>query len=266
MGSRMMCAAVLPDGVHFVVGLGVGPNQGEVRLYHVDGTLVHTFEGHASQVNALAVTPDGQHIISGSHDWLVKVWSVADRSLPEHREGHRDTVLAVAGCPTASASSAARQHRPRWRAGVALDGTPKNTFRLHTRGVGALPALPDNQHALSGSTDTWADTTIKLFDVNDGIVLRTFKHHSRVTSLALLPDGLRFVSSAQTAPPASSTTASRRSCAPRRVQQRVVRVLSQLVHAFLRTAARTRRDHRGGWAYTHAPPQPPARSPCMAAR
>ena len=37
--------------------------------------------------------------------------------------------------------------------------------------------------------------TVKLFNVNDGAVLRTFKHHTRaVNSLALLPDGLRFVS------------------------------------------------------------------------
>ena len=55
----------------------------------------------------------------------------------------------------------------------------------------ALVALPDNQHALSGSEDN----TVKLFNVNDGDVLRTFKYHDGpVLSLALLPDGLRFVS------------------------------------------------------------------------
>ena len=41
VGSRD-CVAALPDGVHFVVGLA----SSEVRLYHVDGTLVHTFKGH----------------------------------------------------------------------------------------------------------------------------------------------------------------------------------------------------------------------------
>ena len=53
-------------------------------------------------------------------------------------------------------------------------------------------ALPDNQHALSGSHDK----TVKLFNVNDGAVVRTFTHHTDwvLTSLALLPDGLRFVS------------------------------------------------------------------------
>ena len=55
----------------------------------------------------------------------------------------------------------------------------------------ALVALPDNQHALSGSFDA----TVKLFNVNDGTVLRTFKHHTfPVRCLALMPDGLRFVS------------------------------------------------------------------------
>ena len=52
-------------------------------------------------------------------------------------------------------------------------------------------ALPDNQHALSGSDDR----AVKLFNVNDGTVLRTFTHHTKgVNCLALMPDGLRFVS------------------------------------------------------------------------
>ena len=73
---------------------------------------------------------------------------------------------------------------------MLLDGTLKNTFKLHTHSVLALVALPDNQHALSAG-----DATVKLFNVNDGAVLRTFKHHTEaVACLALLPDGLRFVS------------------------------------------------------------------------
>ena len=41
----------------------------------------------------------------------------------------------------------------------------------------------------------WGDDNVKLFNVNDGAILRRFMHHTgTVTSLALLPDGLRFVS------------------------------------------------------------------------
>ena len=51
--------------------------------------------------------------------------------------------------------------------------------------------MPAKHLALSGSKDK----TVKLFNVNDGAVVRTFTHHTaEVSSLALLPDGLRFVS------------------------------------------------------------------------
>ena len=37
--------AVLPDGMHFVIGTGwYETGLSEVRLYHVDGTLVHAFD------------------------------------------------------------------------------------------------------------------------------------------------------------------------------------------------------------------------------
>ena len=79
---------------------------------------------------------------------------------------------------------------------VPVGGTLENTFfELHTECVNALVALPDNQHALS----TANDCTVKLFNVDDGAVLRTFRNingaHQTdwVMCLALLPDGRRFV-------------------------------------------------------------------------
>ena len=215
VGTDLYCVAALPDGVHFVIGIGMGDNQGEVRLYHVDGTLVHTFEGqrgpdsddddededwipdvnggHTDAVYELAVTPDGQHVISASSDTLVKVWSVASKSLVSTCRGHTDSVYAVAVMPDGQRIlSGSTDHT----VGVwLLNGTLHDGFKLHTDWVTALVALPDNQHALSGS----ADNTATLFDVNNGNVLRTFMHHTgpfeaSVVSLALLPDGLRFVS------------------------------------------------------------------------
>ena len=184
VGRHVLCVAPLPDGVHFAVGI----DNDTVRLYHVDGTLVHTFKGHADWVRGVAVTPDGQHIISGSFDNSVKVWSVASRRLVGTCRGQTKNVFAVAAMPDG-------QRILSGSAGTVfvhlLDGTLVNTFELHTSTVYALVTLPDNQHALSAS---W-DLTVKLFNVNDGRVLRTFTHHTAyVRCLALLPDGLRFVS------------------------------------------------------------------------
>ena len=136
-------------------------------------------------VDSVAVTPDGQHIISGSDDTLAKVWSVANKSIVSTCVGHTSNVHAVAAMPDGQ-----RFLSGSYDATVRvwlLDGTLKNTFKHHAAAVQALVVLPDNQHALSGCLD------IKLFDVNDGAVLRTFSH-GEVISMTLLPDGLRFVS------------------------------------------------------------------------
>jgi WD40 repeat protein len=144
-------------------------------------------------VYSVAVTRDGQHIISGAADKLVKVWSVATKSLVSTCEGHTSFVNAVAAMPDGQRILSGG-HDSTVRVWL-LDGTLKNTFsELHN--VYALVAMPDNKHALSAS----GDQTIKLFNVDDGAVLRTFTHHAQpgyagmVTSLALMPDGLRFVS------------------------------------------------------------------------
>ena len=74
----------------------------------------------------------------------------------------------------------------------------------------ALVALPDNQHALSGSGDN--DDTVKLFfNVNDGAVLRTFKHHTdRCTAWRCFPTASASSAARPTGPRASPTTVSRR--------------------------------------------------------
>jgi WD40 repeat protein len=189
--GEVRCAAALPDGTHFVVGR-YSPKPCEVRLYHVDGTLVYTFQGHADSVMAVAVSRDGQHILSGSTDG-VKVWNVATKSLvstwTQSGDLHSGAVIAMAAMPDGQRILCGFQHSTVrvW----LLNGTLKNTIKLHTGHVLALVALSDNQHALSGSMDN----TVKLFNVNGGAVLRTFKHHTNIVrSLALLPDGRRFVS------------------------------------------------------------------------
>ena len=205
--------AALPDGVHFVVGLFCGA----LKLYHIDGTLVHVFEhadegddddveevlGHSDYVNALAVTRDGQHIISGSSDCSVIVWSVATKRIVSICIAHTGEVWSVEAMPDGQRFlSGSNDHTVRvW----LIDGTLQNTFsELHDSTVMALVALPDNQHALSGGSTLFepyphdqkiTQSRIQLFNVNTGAVLRTFMHHTQsLNSLALMPDGLRFIS------------------------------------------------------------------------
>ncbi len=50
---------------------GVGPGT--------PARAVRTLSGHTSAVNAVAVTPDGRHAVSGSDDNTLRVWDLAQR-------------------------------------------------------------------------------------------------------------------------------------------------------------------------------------------
>ena len=119
--------------------------------------------------------PDGR-IITVSSDSTVKVWR--DGACERTIQAHTGIVYAVAVLPGGARFVSVSED------GTAklwtLDGALERTFEVL-----------DNQHALSASTDH----AVKLFNVNDGAVLRNFTHHTKtVECLALLPDGLRFVS------------------------------------------------------------------------
>ena len=221
----------LTDGGHF----------GEIALLNVDGTIVHIVAatahpgtptddsddesdhelwphnlGHTDEVRAVAVTPDGEHIISGSKDHRVKVWSVARKKLVSTFDANSG-VNAVAAMPDGQRILSGDNDgivrlwplkgvrgRNKCFNHHTSDARPVNQHAPldrddeHPAAVWAVVAMPDNQHALAGSQDK----TVKLINVNSrpsaSSVLRTFRHHTDpVRCLCLLPDGIRFVSGSE---------------------------------------------------------------------
>ena len=63
------------------------------------GAAVRTLEGHTNGVYSVAVSPDGQHIVSGSWDNTVRVWRLADGAAVRTLEGHTSIVFSVAVSP-----------------------------------------------------------------------------------------------------------------------------------------------------------------------
>ena len=60
---------------------------------------VASLAGHNCTVRSVAFSPDGQHIVSGSRDNLVKVWSVSARKEVASLAGHVHCVYSVAFSP-----------------------------------------------------------------------------------------------------------------------------------------------------------------------
>ena len=156
---------------------------------------LRTFEGHTSQVAAVAVLPDGRRAVSGSYDGTLKLWNLQTGQFLRTLGGHAKGVLAVAVFPDGyrAISGGMDNSLKLWD---LQTGQCLRTFEGHKHRVTAVAPLPDGQRAVSGSHDG----TLKLWDLQTGRCLHTFEGHTGVVvGVGVMPDGRRVISGSQDA-------------------------------------------------------------------
>jgi WD40 repeat protein len=61
---------------------GYGVTDARIRVRNLNtGAIIHTLTGHPEEVSAIALSPDGEIIASGSRDARVKLWSLSTGKL-----------------------------------------------------------------------------------------------------------------------------------------------------------------------------------------
>src|SRR6266567_3918345 len=152
-----------------------------------------TYHGHSDRATAVAWSPDGKYVVSGSLDKTVQVWSVSTGKTRLIYRGHTDGILAVAWSPgSRSIVSGSLDHTVQvWQ---ATTGKPILTYRGHSAPVNTVMWSPDGKHIASGSVDT----TVQVWDARTGKV-RYIYHGYNVAvahvdnSKGVLPDLIFFV-------------------------------------------------------------------------
>ena len=171
--------------------------------------------GHSGSVNSVAISPDGQILVSGSDDKTITIWDLSTGQELRTLTGHSESVNSVAISPDGQILVSSSHTVVSVRTVVnynseshtAVMGNVYNTinkikiWQLSTgqelrtlegdASVLSLAISPDGQILVSGS----ADNTIKIWQLSTGEELRTLTGHSEsVNSVAISPDGQIFVS------------------------------------------------------------------------
>jgi WD domain, G-beta repeat/AAA domain len=141
--------------------------------------------GHSSVIRAVAWSPDGTTLASGSDDNTVKVWAWPSGELLRTLAGHSDWVWAVAWSPDGTTLASGSDDKTvkvwAWPSGELL-----RTLANHSSVIRAVAWSPDGMTLASGS---W-DNTVKVWAWPSGELRRTLVGHSGpVLAGAWSPDG-----------------------------------------------------------------------------
>ncbi|MCJ9700386.1 c-type cytochrome [Bradyrhizobium sp. SHOUNA76] len=144
--------------------------------------------GHGGPVRALAVSADGDSLLSGSFDTSAIRWSLQTDAAGEVLRYHAAAVNAVAFLQDGRMITAGADARLAvWTAGRQQ---PDQVLEGHSGPVVALAVAPDGSTLASAS---W-DHSVRLWSLADG-ASRVFQGHTQnVNGVAFAPDGMSLVS------------------------------------------------------------------------
>ncbi len=165
-----------------------GSRRGIARVWQEGGKLLHlAWQAHTDTVAALAFSPDGRTLATGSWNGAITLWDIESGTLlwtSWHTTNIQSLTFAPDGCTLASGGNDATI-----RLWGATSGTHRQTLSGHSGPVYALAWSPDGSLLASGSFDG----QIRLWEIQKTqpatCVHMLTGHTTGVIGLAFAPDG-----------------------------------------------------------------------------
>lgn len=151
--------ALSPAGLLVATG---GTNENEIKIWDAEtGALELTLEGHAKGVLALAFSPDGGTLVSGSYDDTARAWDTqTGESKLTLEEERLNAVFSVAVSPDGATVATGSYHEIKlWD---ARTGALKRTLAADGMGITHRLAFSPDGRTLAGASDK----SVKLWDVS----------------------------------------------------------------------------------------------------
>jgi small GTP-binding protein len=191
-GNQPDSVAITPDDRYVIFGAAakINPSDEFAKcIVHVgeftSGRVLKRLLGHTNAVNAVAITPDGKQIVSGSKDHTIRVWDLVSGNEIKVINAHDASIrsLALTRDGTYAVSGSEDNSAQVWD---LKKGTRLRTFEGHDSWVRAVAITPDSQLVVTGSFDL----TLKVWELATGRLVYTLSGHKGVIySVAITPDG-----------------------------------------------------------------------------
>ncbi len=194
LSEAATAAALSTDGKLLAVGL---PDN-SIQVYQTaDGAAAVKLTGHTAAVTGLQFSADGTQVFSASKDKTVRLWTVADgKQAAELGTPAEILSLALATDGKRIFTGHADNSLVGWNVPFDLpkpaEGDtpaepvkPVMEFKGHSGPVMSLTVVPTLPQLVSGS----GDSTLRVWDLNNGNQVRTVNHGAPVSSVAVSRDG-----------------------------------------------------------------------------
>jgi hypothetical protein len=187
------------DGEHLFAGGGDAGIAGEVQEWDVNqGRVTRSFSGHKDAIYALALSPDGKLLATGSYDQKIKLWNVASGSELRTLSGHNGAVFDISFRPDGRILASASADRTVKLWDVA-SGERRDTLSQAVKEVYSVVFSSDGTHLFAAG----ADNRIRVWQISDTAAETTnpilesrFAHDGAILKLTLSRNGQSLLSSA----------------------------------------------------------------------
>jgi len=132
-------------------------------MFNAEAKSLRVFQGHTSEVNAVATLPGGQRALSASSDWTLRLWDLSTGETQRifEFEDHKTIDCLVVLPDGQRALSGSDDILRLWDLET---GESLRLFEGHTDRVRTVGVLPDGRRALSGSNDK----TLRVWHLETG--------------------------------------------------------------------------------------------------
>ncbi|HLP87471.1 MAG TPA: serine/threonine-protein kinase [Nostocaceae cyanobacterium] len=168
--------------------MGIKIPNPKSKIQNSKWECLYSFSGDVPNlniINTLAISPNGQILVSGDNDKSIKLWNLKTQQLLANIPAHNQPVTSVAFSPDGQVFASASDDKTikLWQ----VDNLQEiRIFTGHNHFVKSISFSPDGLILASGS---W-DKTIKIWDVKTGVELCNLAGHQlKVNTVAFSPQG-----------------------------------------------------------------------------